>query len=115
MRQGKAPTVLLVACPPWRAECPNLALAYLSATLRRHGISTWVNDFNILLHNRVEEWLRPYWEMTTARFWSRPEGLPTWFGPANLAFVDSFVDELAEREGDIIGFSTQSANVMFTL
>ena len=109
------PRVLLVGCPPWRTECPNLALAYLSATLRRAGIDTWVGDLNILLHSRIEPQLRKYWELTTATFWARPEVFRGSFTPPVRKLLDDFVAELAEREGGLIGFSTQSANCMFTL
>ncbi|MBI4866586.1 MAG: HEAT repeat domain-containing protein [Candidatus Wallbacteria bacterium] len=107
--------ILLVACPPWRTECANLALAYLSAALRANGIDTWVGDFNILLHNRIEEPLRKYWELTSSTFWARPEVFKGSFSDETKTFVSGFVDELIERDGDMIGFSTQSANCMFTL
>ena len=107
--------VLLVACPPWRTECPNLALAYLSAMLRANGCPTWVADFNIQIYNRIQPRLRRYWNLTTSSFWTRPDLLQTSFGTEALKLIEEFADELCGREGDLIGFSTQSANLMFTL
>ena len=107
--------MLLVACPPWRTECPNLALAYLSATLRSQGIATWVGDFNIQLHNHIEPHLRKYWNLTSSNFWTRPDMLKASFGPRSITEIQRFVAELCDRDGEILGFSTQSANVMFTL
>ncbi|MBI3894057.1 MAG: B12-binding domain-containing radical SAM protein [Candidatus Wallbacteria bacterium] len=92
-----------------------MALAYLSSTLRKNGIGTWVSDFNILLHNRIEEPLRKYWELTSSTFWARPEVFRGSFSAETKSFVSAFVDELIARDEDMIGFSTQSASCMFTL
>lgn len=107
--------VLLVSCPPWRTECPNLALAYLSTYLRSHGIPTWVSDFNVALYNAIETEHRCYWELTSSTFWARPSLLDGTFSPRVSRIIEEWVDELADRPGQVIGFSTQSANVMFTL
>ncbi|MBI3892690.1 MAG: cobalamin B12-binding domain-containing protein, partial [Candidatus Wallbacteria bacterium] len=104
-----------MACPPWRTECPNLALAYLSAMLRANDVATWVADLNILLYKKTDEVLRRYWDLTSSAFWGRPEGFKSSFSPSMMKVVDDLAEELAEREGDLVGFSTQSANVMFTL
>ena len=115
MSRSAAPEVVLAACPPWKTDCPNLALAYLAATLGASGIPVGVRDFNIELFQKAEPPLRRFWELTASTFWARPEVYNETFGPATRAFIEQFVAELADGPGRWLGFSAHSANVMFTL
>ncbi|MBI4868256.1 MAG: HEAT repeat domain-containing protein [Candidatus Wallbacteria bacterium] len=109
------PQVELVVCPPWRTECPHLALACLSSYLRSHGVRTRVRDFNAELYRQIEPEQRRYWDLTTSDFWARPRILDGVFSPATTQALSEFVDSLVESPASILGFSCQSANVNFTL
>ncbi|MBI3890586.1 MAG: hypothetical protein HY303_03545, partial [Candidatus Wallbacteria bacterium] len=109
------PQVELVVCPPWRTECPHLALAYLSTYLRTHGVRTRVRDFNAELYSRIDPEYRRYWDLTTSDFWARPAILDGVFPPATTQYLSEFIDSLLNSPASAIGFSCQSANVNFTL
>ena len=108
------PDITLAICPPWGVDMPPLGLAYLSAFLKTKGITTSVLDMNIETYNKVSKDFRKYW---------KSEFLHTWFEEQDFNKIHPYlkkhikrsVKKILNSKSDIIGFSVNQSNMLFTL
>lgn len=101
--------VALIQCPVWGTYDPPLALAQLSACLRKAGHQLSVFDINIgLYHNRQENY-KNMWAWEQCSFWYDPLKVSKFFED-NQATIKQYVDQILKSDARAICFSVGSSS-----
>lgn len=104
--------IALVSCPMWDIEFPPYNIALLSAVLRKYNFDVDCFDFNRdLFSSAVSQ--RHLWSLPDLySFWQSQQNVDDFFINESSA-IDDFV--LSLRNYDIIGFTLQSLNFVFSI
>ena len=104
--------IALVNCPAWNIEFPPYSIALISAELRQKDIETQCFDFNrdMYLLTKEDKYL---WDFSNLySFWLSKDNIEKLFC-AKKDIINNFIMLL--RNYEIIGFSIQSLNYIFSI
>lgn len=106
--------VALIQCPLWGTFDPPLALAQLSACLKKAGHGVTAFDLNIKLYLRANREYKSFWAWEQSDFWYN-RGLVAGYCAANQPDIDSYAEEIIKRGVLLAGFSVNTASLHMSL
>lgn len=106
--------IALIQCPAWGMQYPPLAVALLSAYLRRKGKEVCVFDLNSEIFHALPEEKRSLWQITNEHFWENNDFMAQ-FADEYSDYLGVFVDKIIAAEADIIGFSVFNSSQELSL
>lgn len=104
----------LIQCPVWGTYDPPLALAQLSACLKRDGHEICVLDLNIELYLKRRENYKNTWAWEQSLFWYRPECVSKFLAD-NKDIIDQYVDRIVDGGYGVVCFSVTAASRLTSL
>ena len=102
----------LIQCPAWDVEFPPYAIALLSAILKERGYDVRCFDFNREFYAYTSHNCSLWDHSNLYGFWQSQEELSKLFMAQNK-IINDFLSRLEPY--DVLGFSMQSLNSLFTL
>ncbi len=106
--------ITLVMAPSWSRVKPPIALALLSANLKKHGHEVSVLDLNNQLYLKCGEGYREKWEKEEDINWVDKNFVNRFFSD-NRDLVAGYVEQILSYAPDIIGFSVYFTNQLASL
>ncbi|MBN1823116.1 MAG: B12-binding domain-containing radical SAM protein [Endomicrobiales bacterium] len=96
--------IALIQTPSWGVSSPPVALAQLSACLKKAGHDAKVFDMNVFLYgNRVERY-RNSWAIEQSSFWCDPRNVERFFTD-NTEAINKYVRRIAAAKPRVACFS----------
>lgn len=106
--------IALILCPAWSREMPHLALALLSACLRKDGHQVFNFDLNNdFYHNCIGEY-KGKWKKAEDEFWTDYSSVSK-FISANEEIIDRAVKQILASNAQMIGFSVYYPTELMSL
>jgi len=106
--------VALVLCPAWSREVPHLAIAILSACLRRNGHEVFVFDLNNdFYHNCIEKY-KTKWRKEEDLFWTE-NSFVSGFISEHEHIIRKAVKNILATDAQVIGFSVYFPTELMSL
>jgi anaerobic magnesium-protoporphyrin IX monomethyl ester cyclase len=106
--------VALVLCPSWSIEVPHLAMAMLSAYLRRDGHQVFTFDLNNdFYHNCIEDY-KNKWRQGEDWSWVDPVYVSR-FVAAHEHMIKEAVNKILTTDAQVIGFSVYHCTELISL
>ena len=96
--------IALVLTPAWSREMPHLAIAMLSACLRKKSYDVVTFDFNNDFYYKCKEKYKTKWKKEQDSFWADPVYIAE-FVSENNDMIDQSVENILSSAATIIGFS----------
>jgi radical SAM superfamily enzyme YgiQ (UPF0313 family) len=93
---------------------PPLNLAYLVTYLKNKGIKVDIYDFNIIFYNAVKENDKDYWCMEN-QLEKQKEAYINKIIKNNQDIINKFISQIIKSKINIIGFSINQSNFLFSL
>jgi radical SAM superfamily enzyme YgiQ (UPF0313 family)/wyosine [tRNA(Phe)-imidazoG37] synthetase (radical SAM superfamily) len=106
--------VALVQCPVWGTYDPPLALAQLSACLRKEGHKVSVFDLNIELYLKRTENYKFMWAWEQCEFWFNEDMVMKFFED-NKTLVDEYINKIINTDSKLVCFSVNNASLISSL
>jgi radical SAM superfamily enzyme YgiQ (UPF0313 family)/MoaA/NifB/PqqE/SkfB family radical SAM enzyme len=106
--------IALIQCPVWGTYDPPMALARLSACLKKDGQEVSCFDLNIRLYiNRLSVY-KDMWAWDQSLFWYNENNVERFF-KTNNELIKKYVAEFIDSKARIIGFSVSDASKLASL
>jgi len=105
-------SIALVSCPVWDVEFPPYNIALLAAVLKSAGLHADCFDLNRTLYISCHQEACAWQLSDLYAFWQSQDKIRN-FIFSNYKFINEFINKLETY--DIIGFSVQSLNFVFTI
>jgi len=100
--------IILSICPPWGIDHPPISLGYLASYLKRANIKHRIFDLNIKLYElNSKKYQKTLWHVENDYMWRITPIKETM---AALDGIDDLVNELANFDSPMIGFSLIDPN-----
>lgn len=106
--------VALIQCPVWGTYDPPLALAQLSACLKKEGHRVFCFDINIGLYLKRTENYKNMWAWEQCLFWYDQEQVGKFFAD-NKEQIEEYIDKIIYTDAKLICFSVSSSSRLFSL
>ncbi len=106
--------IVLIQSPVWGTYDPPLALAQLSACLKKAGHQVRAFDLNIELYLHRKENHKGLWAWEQCDFWYRPENIAQFF-LENKELIDGYIKKIISDNPKIICFSVCSSSRLASL
>lgn len=104
----------LIQCPVWGTYDPPLALAQLSACLKKDGHEVMVLDLNIDLYLNRKENYKDMWAWEQCGFWYRPANVSKFFADSgNL--IGQYLNRILASKPRMVCFSVSSSSRLASL
>ncbi|NQT75667.1 MAG: radical SAM protein [Candidatus Omnitrophica bacterium] len=101
--------IALIQCPVWGTYDPPVALAQLSACLKREGHEVCVFDLNIKLYRNRTENYKNMWAWEQSLFWYDAEQVKKFFRD-NEDDIRRYAAGIVKAGARIVGFSVSAAS-----
>ena len=101
--------IALIQCPVWGTYDPPLALAQLSACLKKAYHKVFVFDMNIGLYNKRTENYKNMWAWEQSDFWHNPEYVRKFFLDKSSE-INCYLERTLKNDIRIVGFSVNSGS-----
>lgn len=106
--------ITLIQCPVWGTYDPPLALAQLSACLKKEGHDVYVYDLNIELYLKRTGNYRNMWAWEQSDFWHNPQYMEKFFLD-NSGITNQFIGQIFKQDMRMVGFSVNSGSRLSSL
>jgi len=106
--------IALVQCPVWGTYDPPLALAQLSAYLKKEGHQVYALDLNIKLYLNRQESYKDMWAWEQCGFWYEPYYVSKFFAD-NQDTIAQYIKLILENNHKIICFSVSTSSRLTSL
>ncbi|MCX5713917.1 MAG: radical SAM protein [Candidatus Omnitrophica bacterium] len=106
--------VALVLCPAWSREMPHLAIALLSASLKKNGHQVYNFDLNNDFYHGCSEKYKTKWRKEEDSFWTDPAFVSE-FLSEHRDLIDRTVLKILSTDSQLIGFSVYFPNEIVSL
>ena len=107
--------IALIQAPVWGISAPPLALASLSAYLRRRGHEVLVLDLNIELYKRRTKENADIWQAVAAVNPNCNSGIPAGFAEDNKDYLQEQADRILAGGAKVVGFSIHQSSTAVSL
>lgn len=101
--------VALIQSPVWGTYDPPMALAQLSACLKREGHEVLCLDINIDLYLKRTQNYKNMWAWEQCLFWYDPEQVKKFFSD-NRTAIEGYIKKICDSGAKIICFSVNAAS-----
>lgn len=101
--------IALIQSPVWGTYDPPLALAQLSACLRREGHEVLCLDINIDLYLKRAENYKNIWAWEQCLFWYNTEQVKKLFSD-NRKMIEGYINKIINADARVICFSVNAAS-----
>jgi len=106
--------IALIQCPVWGTYDPPLALAQLSACLKKEGHEVYVLDLNIQLYLNRKENYKNMWAWEQCGFWYEPAHVSKFFAD-NQDVINQYVNLILKNNQRLICFSVTTSSRLASL
>jgi len=106
--------IALIQCPAWGTYDPPLALAQLSACLKKEEHEVCVLDLNIELYLKRKKNYGNMWAWEQCGFWYDPTHVSKFFAD-NQAIINQYVNRILESNSQVVCFSVSSSSQLASL
>lgn len=106
--------VTLIQCPLWGTLNPPIALAQLSACLKKEGHQVRVFDLNIKLYLKRSNEYSNVWAWEQSDFWYKPK-LVDEYCVKNSDEINCYVEQVLKENVQLVGFSVSTASMYMSL
>jgi MoaA/NifB/PqqE/SkfB family radical SAM enzyme len=106
--------IALIQCPVWGTYDPPLALAQLSACLKKEGHEVYVLDLNIQLYLNRKENYKNMWAWEQCGFWYEPAQVSNFFAD-NQDFINQQVNLILKNNQGVVCFSVSTSSRLASL
>ncbi len=100
--------IAIIQSPVWGTYDPPLALAQLSACLRREGHEVLCLDINIDLYLKRAENYKNIWAWEQCLFWYNTEQVKKLFSD-NRKMIEGYINKIIIADARVICFSVNAA------
>jgi MoaA/NifB/PqqE/SkfB family radical SAM enzyme len=101
--------IVLIQCPVWGTYDPPVALAQLSACLRKEGYQVRCFDINIGLYLKRTENYKNMWAWEQCLFWYNAGQVKKFFSD-NREIIEDYINKIIGTDSRIICFSVSAAS-----
>ena len=101
--------IALIQCPVWGTYDPPLALAQLSACLKKENHEVFCFDINIDLYLKRTENYKNMWAWEQCLFWYSPEQVRKFFSDCH-ELIEEYVNRIISSNAKIICFSVSASS-----
>lgn len=101
--------IALIQCPVWGTYDPPLALAQLSACLKKEGHEVFVLDLNIELYLNRRENYKDIWAWEQCSFWYDFAQVSRFLAD-NATVVEQYLDSIIKNNPQVICFSVTTSS-----
>lgn len=106
--------IALIQCPVWGTYDPPLALAQLSACLKKDGHEVCISDLNIELYLNRKENYKNMWAWEQCVFWYNSSHVSKFFVD-NQAIINQYVNQIIKGNAQVICFSVSTSSRLASL
>jgi anaerobic magnesium-protoporphyrin IX monomethyl ester cyclase len=106
--------IALIQCPVWGTYDPPVALAQLSACLKRDGHEVYALDLNIELYLNRKESYKDMWAWEQCGFWYDSSHVLKFFA-ANQDSIGQYMNRILESKSRIACFSVSTSSRLASL
>jgi B12 binding protein len=107
----KTADVILIQPPAWGINTPPLAIAQLSAYLRKEGLKVFTYDLNIDLYYRRGGEYKNAWELEYSYLWENSSWVDE-IWEAHRDLIDPLINAIATSPAQIIGLSVYCSSYL---
>jgi radical SAM superfamily enzyme YgiQ (UPF0313 family) len=104
----------IIQCPVWGTYDPPIALAQLSACLKKAGHEVSASDLNIKFYLNRPESYKNMWAWEQSGFWYNQESVDGFF-VQNHSLVEKYISEILKTKPEVVGFSVNAASHLASL
>lgn len=106
--------IALIQCPVWGTYDPPLALAQLSACLKKEGYEVYILDLNIELYLNRKENYKDMWAWEQCGFWYDSSYVSKFFVD-NQIIINQYVNRILVGNPQVICFSVSTSSQLASL